>query len=283
MGHFIQTTMLLMRTHLFALVFSRRFVICLLLASAPVIIAWFAGTYQDAEEVVSMLGLMMILGVVAPLLSLAAGSSVVTEEIESRTITYIFTRPCPRGAFFVGRLLSSSLLSSVLLALSSLGVVWAATYSRGGQDDLRRVWEHRPKKGSGPKMVEIVRALPDDLALHLVCAGALGALIYTLISAGLGVFFKRAMIACLGYTFAIEGFLANIPGSTQKLSVQFYLRSILTGGPQIEESPFDFVPMLGEVELYSPQAAVTHLAGIYAVLLLISVVGIRRRQYMLTS
>jgi hypothetical protein len=33
------------------------------------------------------------------------------------------------------------------------------------------------------------------------------------------------MIVGLAYTFAIEGFLSNLPGSNQALAVQYYLRS----------------------------------------------------------
>jgi hypothetical protein len=35
------------------------------------------------------------------------------------------------------------------------------------------------------------------------------------------------MIAGLGYTFAIEGFLANLPGKNQALTIQYYLRSLI--------------------------------------------------------
>ena len=117
---FIQNAWLLSRMQLRSLVLSRRMLFCIVLAAAPVVIAWFAGAHEDAAEIVPLLGLFLILQVVAPLISLTVGSSVVTEEIESRTLTYIFTRPTNRAAFFVGRLAASTLAAPTSMA------VWAS-------------------------------------------------------------------------------------------------------------------------------------------------------------
>lgn len=279
MMQFVQTAWLLARIQLRSLILSRRMLFCLFLALAPMVIAWFAGAHEDAAETVAILGLFLVLQVVAPLISLTVGSSVVTEEIESRTITFIFTRPTDRAAFFVGRLAASTAVSAILMAISSAGVIWAATYPRTGEANFKR---ERIRRGVH-EMVEIVRDLPDGLASGLVVASAVAALMYTLISAGLGVFFRRAMILSLAYTFAIEGFLANIPGSTQKLSVQFYLRSLLTNAHDVSDSLLSKIPILAETTLYTGSEALTRLGAAYLVFLLIGAMGIRRRQYMMTS
>ncbi len=271
MKHFLRTAWLLSRLQIRSLVLSRRMLFCLLLAFAPIVIAWIAGAMEHASEIVPFIGMFLVLQVVAPLISLTVGSSVVTEELENRTITYVFTRPTNRAAFFVGRLMASTVVSTILLSLSSLGVIWASTYTRVG------------RRRGAQEMVEIVRDLPEGLATGLIAAAAAAAIMYTLISAGLGVFFRRAMILSLGYTFAIEGFLANIPGSTQKLSVQFYLRSLLTAAPDKSGSILSDIPILSELTLYTGPEALARLAAAYLIFLLIAAVGIRRRQYMLTS
>ncbi|HJM56796.1 MAG: hypothetical protein CMJ98_12280 [Planctomycetes bacterium] len=279
MKHFLRTAWLLSRLQIRSLVLSRRMLFCLLLAFAPIVIAWIAGAMEHASEIVPFIGMFLVLQVVAPLISLTVGSSVVTEELENRTITYVFTRPTNRAAFFVGRLMASTVVSTILLSLSSLGVIWASTYTREGAANLKRVGRRR----GAQEMVEIVRDLPEGLATGLIAAAAAAAIMYTLISAGLGVFFRRAMILSLGYTFAIEGFLANIPGSTQKLSVQFYLRSLLTAAPDKSGSILSDIPILSELTLYTGPEALARLAAAYLIFLLIAAVGIRRRQYMLTS
>lgn len=279
MLHFIQSAWLLSRLQMRSLLLSRRIIFCLLLAVAPIVIAWGAGGHQHATETVPFIGMFLVLQVIAPLISLTVGSSVVTEELENRTITYIFTRPTDRAAFFVGRLLASTVVSSILIALSSLGVIWAATYPREGMANLTRV---RKRRGAH-EMVEIVRDLPDDLAVGLLTAATVAAVMYTLISAGLGVFFRRAMILSLAYTFAVEGFLANIPGSTQKLSVQFYLRSLLSDSQGMEASIFSKLPMLADATAYTSSEALARLAVVYLACLLIAAFGIRKRQYLMTS
>ena len=279
MLHFIQSAWLLSRLQMRSLLFSRRIIFCLLLAIAPMVIAWFAGAYQHATETVPFIGIFLVLQVIAPLISLTVGSSVVTEELENRTITYIFTRPTDRAAFFVGRLLASTVVSSILIAISSLGVIWAATYPREGMANLTRV---RKRRGAN-EMVEIIRDLPDDLAVGLLTAAIVAAAMYTLISAGLGVFFRRAMILSLAYTFAVEGFLANIPGSTQKLSVQFYLRSLFSDSHEMGTSILSKIPILSEATVYTSSEALARLAAVYLTCLLIGALGIRKRQYMMTS
>ena len=86
-------------------------VTCLLLAAAPVGIAYFPSSHgQDAFKIVALLGMMFTLMVIGPLIGLLAGSAVVTEEIENRTITYVFTRPVHRASLFLGRWMATLVL-----------------------------------------------------------------------------------------------------------------------------------------------------------------------------
>jgi len=56
--------------------------------------------------------------VVAGFGALFLGAAVLGDEIEGRTITYLFTRPVPREVFFVARLLGHVLAYSLLIAAS---------------------------------------------------------------------------------------------------------------------------------------------------------------------
>jgi hypothetical protein len=58
----------------------------------------------------------------------------------------------------------------------------------------------------------------------------LGGLVYSGLFAALGAFFRHPMLVGIGYAFAVEGFLANLPGKNQSLTVQFYLRSLIADG-----------------------------------------------------
>ena len=61
---------------------------------------------------------LMVQGTV-PLVALILGSAVVAEEIEDRTITYLFTRPIPRAAVLLGRWLATALVLELCLLLSA--------------------------------------------------------------------------------------------------------------------------------------------------------------------
>src|SRR4051812_46911315 len=49
---------------------------------------------------------LLYLKFVVPVLGAFYGTSLVADEVEDRTITYLFTRPIPRGAIIVGKYLA---------------------------------------------------------------------------------------------------------------------------------------------------------------------------------
>ncbi len=57
--------------------------------------------------------------------------------------------------------------------------------------------------------------LDPGITLPLLAAALLGGAVYSAIFAAAGVFFRHPMITGLGYAFAVEGFLANLPGRNQ--------------------------------------------------------------------
>lgn len=121
--------------------------------------------------------------------------------------------------------------------------------------------------------------LPEGFTGLLILSGSLGAAIYTIITAGLSIFVKRPMILGLAYAFAVEGLLANLPGSTQALSVQFYLRSILVD----PESPMwnRWIPMGSE--FLEPSQAILRLSVFGLILLIGCSRAVVRKQFLLTS
>lgn len=258
MGSLIRSTWLLYRMHLGSVLRSRRALISLLLAAAPPALAYVVTRFEDGvegHEILGYLGAMVTLQVVTPILSLLVGSAVVTEEIENRTITYVFTRPIQRAALFLGRWLATLTLVSLLLGASA-GVLIVVAGQAPGE-------------------------LPSGLPARIVVATLFGGAVYSMIAAVLGVFLRRPMVVSLGYAFAFEFLIANIPSSTQALSVQYYLRSILIdkthefwqGGP----------PFIDLVEFQSPTEACLRLSVTLLLATIVGAVGISRRQYVLTA
>jgi hypothetical protein len=86
------------------------------------------------------------------------------------------------------------------------------------------------------------------------------------------------MILGLAYAFAIEGLLANLPGSTQALSVQYYLRSLLAN---MEDPAWNSI--FGKAEFLEPSQALLRLSVFAIVLLGGCSFAVVRKQFVLTS
>jgi len=280
----LRSTWLMFRTHLISVVRSKRALICLVLALGPPAIAYLPPWRMPALVVVIILGMMLLLQVVAPLIGLIAGTAVLTEELENRTITYAFTRPVPRASLFLGRALATVLLVTALLVPSAFGVWHLAT--------LRPV----PTHAAQAEAVEVVetsvedvdakgyhargaRELPPGLGPRLVLAAGLAGALYAVLTAALGIFVRRPMIVGLFYLVAMEGFLANIPGSSQKVTLQYYLRGIFTNLGARDSAFFREAEMLANTAFLSPTESAVRLGVLLVLALVVSVWAISRREF----
>ena len=99
-------------------------------------------------------------------------------------------------------------------------------------------------------------------------------------AAVIGVLFKRGQVIALGYAFAFEVLLANVPGSAQKLSLQFYLRSLFVDA---EGAAWRSLELFERGEFLTPDAAALRIAITGAVLVLVGCFAVTRKQFVLSS
>ncbi len=260
MMRLLRATLLLFRTHFGRLLFSKRTAFCALVALGPTALAFLVLSFPDAPpaiEVVMYPAWFLLLQMVVPVLSLIAGSAVISEEIDDRTITYLFTRPVPRSALLLGRWLATALIVCLLLGLSVVFLVFTAKF-RGefeGQEFTLGTF------GS------------------LIFAAMLGGAVYTALFATLGTFLKRPMIVGLGYALVIEGFLANLPGKSQGLTILYYVRSFLASSSELWSEVHEM-----ELDRFDTTGgSLKALMVILAVSLVLGSLVVSRRQYILTS
>lgn len=254
----ISATWFLFLSHLGTTMKSKRALLCFLIAMAPCLVAFVAPPDRvPGTEIVWYVGFVAVLQLATPLIGLIAGSSVLTEEIENRTLSFVFTRPVPRLALFLGRFLATAVMVSGMLVLGSLALVQVA------------------KSHVDPPTAQMA----SDLAL----AAAIGGCSYALITGGLGVFVKRPMIVGLFFMIGLEGFLANVPGSGQKATLQYYLRAIFTRLGSRENETIREIEMIQSTEFLTQGDAVMRLLILIGFTIAICGYGIRRRQYVLTS
>lgn len=265
MSAFLRASAILFQAHLWRTFRSRRGLIAAGLAALPVILALLVSEVSRFEgpapvEVVFAIAWYPNVQVIVPLVALVLAGGVVAEEIDDRTITYLFTRPVPRASILLGRWLASAVPIVLLVGLSS----WAVMQLLGPAASAERTtaW------------------LPAGFPARLVVTVMMGAAVYSAVFAAAGALFRHPIIVGLAYTFVIEAFLGNLPGSNQKATIAFYLRSYL----------FAHDPELGElreaifnVPLVSAPDAVRALSLILIVVLALGALRFSRREYVLAA
>ena len=202
-------SLLIASTQLSLLARSRRAWAATGLLLLPALIAWLVAAANDKvtpSGLSTMLGWHALLGVSVPLASLLLGVAVIAEEVEDRTITYLLLRPVPRASLLFGRLVPAVLWLWASCAAGTALLVAAAATARGSD-----------------------AGVSDGTRLPLLLAACAGVATYTALHAALGVWVKHAMIVGLAYSFTIEGFLSNLPGRNQSLTIQHHLRSLVAG------------------------------------------------------
>jgi ABC-type transport system involved in multi-copper enzyme maturation permease subunit len=251
---------LIYRMHIGMILGSRRSLAAIGLAAIPPLLAFLAANFapdnQTENSIFLKLGTFVLIQFVVPMLSVAMGVGVIADEAESRTITFPFTRPIPRMSLFLGRWLAALTAITVLVAASCVLTALLVQVKDRGQ----------------PPTNEIVQSFLQ--------AALLGGVVYSLGSAVVGVLLKRGLIFALGYVFAIEALLANVPGSSQSLTVQYHLRSMFIDK---EAGIWKFLEEAELIKFLTPEEAVSKLAVATAVLLVVGCVLVSRKQFVLAA
>jgi ABC-type transport system involved in multi-copper enzyme maturation permease subunit len=140
---------------------------------------------------------------IVPVLGVFYGTSLMADEIEDKTITYLFTRPIPRGAVLVGKYLAY-LGCTMFVVLPSVVIVYLLVV---------------PLKGS------LGAAFPD-LLKDLLLIGA-GLAVYGALFAFVGAKFQRPLLIGLAFVFGWEQAMLLFPGYLKQFTVMFYLQAIV--------------------------------------------------------
>ena len=195
---------------------------------------------------------LVVLGMVV-FVTLFYGTALISEEVEGKTLTYLFLRPIPKPAIMVGKYLAL-VWTSVLLVLPTVVFSYLILYLR---DDLRPFWEDAGVLG---KDIGIV-------FLALLAYGAFFSL--------LGAWLKHPILAGLIYAFGWEGIVSYLPGFTRKLTVTHYIQSIFPH----ENAPASLAMLFGE-RTQAPEAVSTLLL-MTALFLAAACLVLREKEYVL--
>ncbi len=263
-----RATFLIYRLHIGMILGSRRSLAAIGLAAIPPVLAFLAANFAPHKStelsIFLLIGTFVLIQFVVPMLSVAMGVGVVADEAESRTITFPFTRPIPRASLFLGRWLAALTAILTLIAVSGLLTALAVRVKDRGE------------------------LPPPEFIEALITAALIGGVVYSLGSAVIGVLAKRGLIFALGYVFAVEALLANVPGSSQSLTIQYHLRSMTFNkdAPLFADEGSDlgqFLEEAGISSLLTPDVAMSKLIVVAGVLLIFGCIAVTRKQFVLAS
>jgi ABC-type transport system involved in multi-copper enzyme maturation permease subunit len=200
------------------MLWSRRTIFMALVVGGPVVIAlavraaMFLGGRVGQVDGVSMGGPAMFgmmiwffyLRFTVPVLGVFYGTALIADEVEDKTITYLFTRPIRRGAVLLGKYLAYFVVTS-LVVLPSVMLVWLLIAPIGGA-------------GLAQSFIPLLK----DLALLAVGLGAYGAFF-----AFIGAKFKRPLLTGLIFIFGWEQAALAFPGYLKKFTIAYYVQALV--------------------------------------------------------
>jgi len=198
----------------------------------------------------------LFINIIVPLLGVFYGTSLIADEVDDKTITYLFTRPIPRRAILFGKYLAY-LACTILLVLPSVMLVFFLVVPIGSSS-----------------IAEGFPSLLTDFAML-----ALGLAAYGAVFALVGTRMKRPLIVGLVYAFGWEPAVMLFPGYLKRLTVSYYLQALVR-----HEMPQDSgASLLFQVlrEVPSLTMSLVGLAVIITVTLWLAGMTVERREYVL--
>jgi ABC-type transport system involved in multi-copper enzyme maturation permease subunit len=251
------------------MLWSRRTIFMALVVGAPVLISVFLrlldalgapvfrvnGSTMAGPSIFGLMIWVFYLRFTVPVLGVFYGTSLIADEVEDKTITYLFTRPIPKGAVLVGKYLAY-LACTLFVVLPSVVIVYLAIV---------------PMRGSlGASFLDLVK----DLALL-----AVGLSVYGAVFAFIGAKFKRPLLIGLIFIFGWEQMALAFPGYLKKFTVAYYLQAMVPHAMpndtviSLVQGIFRETPSLAESLIW--------LAVILLVFLWWAAVSVERKEYVL--
>jgi ABC-2 type transport system permease protein len=239
---------------------SRRTKIFFILSFLPVFMAFvvkFSQIFQLSRDIegIYIFNNMVIafyLQFLILILALFYGSSVTSEELEGKTLTYLTTRPVSKSSIIVGKYLAYSV---IIVFMVTLGVLFSFLILN--LSELRDL--------------SLYRALFRDVAVL-----ALGLMCYTAFFMFIGTILKKSIMFGLIFSFGWENVIQYFPGSTQKFTIVHYLKSLL---PSVSRGRFSF--LLFRLEPSSTATSIFMLFLIAAVFVVLACVLFTHKEYIL--
>jgi ABC-2 type transport system permease protein len=199
---------------------------------------------------------ILYLRFIVPVLGVFYGTALVADEVDDKTITYLFVRPIPRGAVLVGKYLAY-LVTTVFVVLPSVAVLYVLVVPLG----------HGSLAASFP-------ALLKDLGLLGVGLATYGAAF-----AFIGAVFRYPLVTGLVFAFGWEQLALLLPGYLRRLTIAYYLQALVPHSMPAEGLGGALQALFREVP--PVWVSLAWLTGYVVVFLFLAARTVDRREYVL--
>jgi len=250
------------------MLWSRRTIFLAVVVGAPVLLAVVArlveasgiaplrvnGVRVGGAGIFGMMIWVLFLRFIVPVLGVFYGTALMADEVEDKTITYLFTRPIQRGAVLMGKY-AAYLVCTALVVLPAVMIVYFLLVPFGE---------------IGASFVPLVTDL-GILATGLAVYGALFALI--------GALLKRPLLVGLVFAFGWEQVALLVPGYLRRFTVAYYLQALVPHAMPSDGA----ISLLGSVfrEVPSAGTSLFWLVFTLAASLYLAARTVERREYVL--
>ena len=214
---FISASLRVFELSLGEMLWSRRTIFMGLVVGLPVVLALVIRLFDlagasgvrvnnmavDGPAVFGLIIWAFFLRFSIPVLGVFYGTALIADEVEDKTITYLFSRPIARQAVLFGKYLAY-VACTVLVVLPSIVLVWMLVIPMGGS--------------LGANFLDLVK----DLGIV-----AVGLAVYGAVFAFIGAWFKRPLLVGLVFVFGWEQVILAFPGYLKQFSVAYYLQGLV--------------------------------------------------------
>ena len=265
---FLSATMRIFDLSLGEMLWARRTIFMALLVAGPVCLALVSrlasasgtailrinGERVGSAGIFGAIVWVLFLRFIVPALGVFYGTSLIADEVEDKTITYLFTRPIPRRSIVLGKYLAY-LVCSTSVVLPSVTLVFLLMVPFAN-------------------MATAFLPLLQDLGILAIGLAAYGALFMLA-----GVALRRPLVAGLVFAFGWEQIALVMPGYLRYATVAYYLRALV---PQVTpgwDTLSLFQSAAGDVP--SAPASLFSLALLTLTALILAMQTVERREYVL--
>jgi ABC-2 type transport system permease protein len=250
------------------MLWSRRTIFMVLVVGGPVILAIVVrvldtfgmnavrvnGRSLGGMSIFGVMIWMLFLRFIIPVLGVFYGTALMADEVEDKTLTYLFTRPIPRGAVLIGKYLAY-LACTILVVLPSVMLVYF--------------------------LVVPLREIPSTFLQLLTDLGllALGLAAYGALFAFVGAFFRRPLVIGLFFAFGWEQIVMVLPGYLKQFTLAYYLQALVPHAMPSESLVSTLQGLFRDAP--SPLVSLFWLSAYLVVFLYLAARTVEQREYVL--